>query len=77
MIHTTVGVYPNGDYNVNGVEDKHLADHIRYNATFRWGRLLMVDGEVVYWGNLKKEDYVELLDKVSKIKQTKCTAPYI
>lgn len=44
-IHTTIGLYLNGDYVVNGVLDDHLANHIKYNINNRWGRALFVDGE--------------------------------
>lgn len=38
MVHVCVGFYSNGDYVVNMVDDKDLADNIEYNSTFRPGR---------------------------------------
>jgi hypothetical protein len=28
MIHTTIGLYKNGDYKINGVLPEHLKEHI-------------------------------------------------
>lgn len=49
-IHTTLGVYPDGTWKVNGVPAAMLRDHVRYNLTYRPGRALVVDGTVVYPG---------------------------
>lgn len=50
MIHTTIGVYSDGSYKVKGVKSEDLASHIEYNKNFRFGRALIIDGEVVYNG---------------------------
>ena len=90
MIHTTVGVYPNGQYKTNGVESEDLAQHIWYNMTFRPGRTLFVDGVLLYrgigfsdelkqqWcGGVEGRFDVEPKGKINEIKpHTKCTAPY-
>lgn len=74
-IHTTIGIYPNGDFKTNGVADKHLQDHIEYNKKFRFGRALIVDNEVVYKGYVNEETIKEVLQKVTWKHET-CTAPY-
>lgn len=45
MVHVCVGFYGNGDYIVNMVDDKDLADNIKYNSIFRPGRFYYVDGK--------------------------------
>ena len=64
MIHTTIGVYPDGSRKVNGVSSENLADHIQYNIRFRPGRAFFVDGKCIYRGisvfeNIEEEDNVE------------------
>lgn len=56
MIHTTIGVYANGDYKSNGVESKNLAGHIQYNIKLRPGRALFVDGLCIHKGYLSTEE---------------------
>ena len=53
--HITIGVYTNGQWKYNVVRDEDLESHIEYNKTFRWGRLLYVDGVRVYDGCHKEE----------------------
>lgn len=55
IIHTTIGLYANGDKKYNGVADEDLQAHIEYNKQARWGRALIVDGECVYEGIVRKE----------------------
>ena len=38
MIVTTIGVYPNSEYKINGVEEQDLKEHIKYNKLWRFGR---------------------------------------
>jgi hypothetical protein len=77
MIHQTIGVYPNGDYKMNGVPSEHLENHIEYNKLWRWGRALIVDGVVVYKGNVHEETLKMILDKIPTMyKPTKDTQPY-
>lgn len=52
MVHVCVGFYSNGDYVVNMVDDKDLADNIKYNSTFRPGRFYYVDGKYACGGML-------------------------
>ena len=49
-LHRTVGIYPDGSYKVNTVTASHLPIHVDYNKTWRWGRALLVDDELVYAG---------------------------
>ena len=50
VVHTTVGMYPNGPYKVNGVPTKNLLSHIKYNLTLRPGRALYINGVLIYDG---------------------------
>lgn len=75
-IHTTIGLYLNGDYVVNGVLDDHITDHIKYNINNRWGRALFVDGECVYTGYLSEEECKEFIENHKHIKMDKVTIPY-
>lgn len=77
MVHTTIGVYPNGKYKVNGVESKNLAQHINYNINMRPGRALIVDGFVINEGINCKEVLNRKIRDFIKIKKTEDTAPYI
>lgn len=63
--HITLGVYTNGQWKFNVVLDEHLEHHIEYNKTFRWGRLLYVDGKRVYDG-CHKEDVLPKYDAIAK-----------
>lgn len=77
MIHTTIGIYPNGPSKFNGVKPEHLADHIEYNRTNRPGRALMVDGELVLEGyGYGNQVDKELLAELATRKIDECTAPY-
>lgn len=77
-IHTTIGVYLNGDYKINGVKEEDLDHHIKYNILWRFGRALIVDGKIVFCGYWKEKDLLAYMKKkrISQIKRTKCTAPY-
>lgn len=74
-IHTTIGIYPNGEYKTNGVLPEHLESHIEYNKTYRFGRALVVDNEVVYKGSVSDKVIAETISKVTW-KHEKCTQPY-
>lgn len=74
-IHTTIGIYPNGEYRSNGVLDEHLSDHIEYNKTYRAGRALIVDGVVVYTGNVSERTIASVLSECT-VRYDKCTVPY-
>lgn len=77
MIHTTIGVYLNGDYKVNGVKTENLESHIEYNKEMRFGRALLVDGKVVHLGYYKESDRTTLEEKFKNVIITKDTAPYV
>jgi hypothetical protein len=55
MNSVTIGVYSNGEFKSNIVAPEHLADHIEYNKTNRFGRALFVNGECVYRGFISDE----------------------
>lgn len=79
MIHTTIGVYANGEMKFNGVKAGNLINHIDYNLDFRPGRALFVNGKCVHKGYLNDEEvqkYEEMF-KDPKFKLDKDTAPYI
>lgn len=63
--HLTIGVYPNGQWKYNIVSEEDLEGHIEYNKTWRFGRLLYVDGVRVYDGCIKK-DALEFYDAIEK-----------
>lgn len=80
--HLTLGVYTNGQYKYNVVRDEDLEHHIEYNKTWRWGRLLYVDGERVYDGCHKKES-LPMYDEIARnfyennnVNMNKPTIPY-
>ena len=76
MIHTTIGVYPNGSHKVNGVTSENLAGHILYNTDNRPGRTLIVDDVILYKGlGCSIEDAQRIALEVTK--QTKDTQPYV
>lgn len=78
MIHTTIGIYSDGSYKVNGVRSEDLSSHIEYNKTMRFGRALIVDGEIVYTGYLSKEQVQTIMEakNLGSISMKSCTAPY-
>ncbi|MGL5394790.1 MAG: hypothetical protein ACRDBQ_05875 [Shewanella sp.] len=77
-IHTTIGLYRNGDYVVNGVMDEHLDAHIGYNIKCRGGRALFVDGKCVHTGYMTQDECEDFISgEAGKIVMDKCTAPYI
>lgn len=78
-IHTTIGLYPNGDYVINGVLPEDLESHIDYNKRYRYGRALLLDGECIYKGTLSNEqiDIFERRIVDENIKMDKCTRPYV
>ena len=54
-LHKTYGVYLNGDWKRNAVLPEDLAGHIEYNREARFGRALIVDGEIVHRGYFSQE----------------------
>lgn len=78
MIHTTVGVYPDGSYKINGVKSEHIATHIEYNLKFRPGRALIVDGVVISHGmSVDPYEINKILENWEIYKTNKDTAPYV
>lgn len=82
--HLTIGVYSNEQWKYNVVRDEDLDHHIWYNKTFRWGRLLYVDGKRVYDG-CHSEEILPKYDKIAedvysdligKINMNNPTIPY-
>lgn len=57
----TLGIYPDGSYRYNVVQEEDLENHIVYNKTFRPGRLLYVDGKRVYNGCIKKTHCLNMM----------------
>ena len=78
MIHTTIGLYPNGEFRLNGVKPEHLKEHIEYNKKYRFGRALFVDGKCEYKGHVDSRDIKKFEKRIisENIKVDKCTAPY-
>lgn len=80
-IHTTIGVYNNGDMKINGVKDSNLTDHIEYNKSCRPGRAFFVDGICVNSGYLTVERVKEyeymFKNNPEKYTKTVDTIPYI
>ena len=78
-IYTTIGVYCDGSYKVNGVEEADIRTHVEYNKVFRFGRALIVDGEIVNLGYFKKEALEKIIKEkgLGEIRKTSCTAPYV
>lgn len=79
MIHTSIGLYANGDFKINGVISENLAGHIKYNRMFRPGRALIVDGHCVLSGMVSPE-VIGIIENNFENgiipKQTKDTAKY-
>lgn len=81
MIHTTIGIYPNGECKTNGVPSECLAGHIWYNINYRRGRALIVDGHLIHDGCHKHESdtckmFIQTLERLKDFKHDKDTAPY-
>lgn len=79
-IHTTIGVYANGDIKTNGVTEENLQPHIEYNLAARPGRAFFVDGVCLNTGNLSDEQikiYTRLFSGDSKYCRTKDSQPYV
>ena len=78
MIHTTVGVYNDDTFKINGVISENLKDHIDYNRSLRFGRALFVDGKCIHKGYLSDERCKEWESKLKSpyYKQIKDTSPY-
>lgn len=62
-LHLTIGIYANDSYKFNWVHKDHLPDHIQYNRVYRFGRSLVVDGELAHPGYLGEQGVHEWLEK--------------
>lgn len=62
-IITTIGIYSNGQFKFNGVLERNLQSHIEYNKQLRFGRALIVDGQIAYSGIIKEEALHEIILK--------------
>lgn len=80
-IHTTSGLYPNGDFKMNGVPSELLEKHIEYNRMYRPGRAFFVDGVCVHKGIGVSDEQItnheRLLKSDSNYRITKDTRPYV
>ena len=79
MIHTTIGLYANGSFKINGVLPIDLKNHIEYNLKYRVGRSFFVDGKCLnkgYQNDQEIKDFKERIAKDIKLKAVKCTSPY-
>ena len=79
-IHTTIGVYSNGDIKINGVDARNLQKHIDYNLNMRPGRAFFLDGICLNKGCLDDEqiaEYIRMFNSDSKFIQTKDSQPYV
>lgn len=80
-IYTTVGVYRNQDYKVNGVEIDRLPAHVAYNLDYRPGRALFVNGICIYHGSLSVDEVLEWEKKITEDRETfwrdEDTQPYV
>ncbi len=78
MIHTTIGLYANGTYKINGVKSEHLEEHIAYNKKYRGGRTLFVDGNLIHKGYHNDEQIKAFQERIvqENLKVDKCTEPY-
>lgn len=78
-IHTTIGVYPDLSFKMNGVSEDLLEQHVQYNRENRPGRALFVDSKCVLKGGLSEEQIIihEQLFKAEKYKMNKDTRPYV
>lgn len=75
MICTTIGLYSNGDFMLNGVTFKNLGEHITFNITYRPGRALILDGKCIYQGNVSDKTLNNFL-KINTHKVFVDTSPY-
>lgn len=79
-IYTTVGVYGNGEYVVNGVDIKDVSDHVKYNINTRTGRALFIEGVCIYHGFLPPTEVLKWEQKIQSDPETftaqETTKPY-
>lgn len=79
-IYTTVGVYGDQSYVVNGVRIKDLPEHVKYNINHRIGRALFVDGICIHHGFLTIPEVLKWEQKIANDPEFTLevdTAPYM
>lgn len=79
MIHTTIGLYADGSFKINGVLPDDLKSHIEYNLKYRVGRSFFVDGKCLNKGYQNDEEIQAFEDRIKKdinLKVVRCTSPY-
>lgn len=80
-VYTTLALYPNGEFKINGVKQHNIVNHVAYNLLFRPGRALFVQGKCIYKGfNNSNESINEVEQMFIQKKIAFCdkdTAPYI
>lgn len=55
-LNTTVRLYSDGSYKVNGVKSIHLEGHIHYNKCYRPGCALFLNGDLIFRGSISNEN---------------------
>jgi len=78
-IVTTIGLYKDGSFVINGVDPEDLQVNINYNKAFRFGRALFVDGTCVHNGLIpikQIEDFTEKIKNNPDFVRNVCTSPY-
>jgi hypothetical protein len=75
-IHTTIGIYSNGERKINGVSSEFLQGHIKYNLDHRPGRAFFVDGLCLNQAHLTPKEVDKLSEELKTIIVTKDTVPY-
>lgn len=79
--HLTIGIYPNGSYKTNVVNNQQIYCHIAYNLVLRPGRTFFCDGVCLNYGLNKLDNLEEMENKIKDItKETDLrftTEPYV
>ena len=84
ILFASVRVYPNGERRYNAVKPEDFIAHILYNARWRFGCDVFVDGKLVVKSVVYK-DTEERRERLRKLeedlqkenwKPTKCNVPY-
>ncbi|MBR1884639.1 MAG: hypothetical protein IJ809_06960 [Clostridia bacterium] len=52
--HRVIKIYPDGTPYVNDVDVRYLCDNVAYNAVYRSDAAIIVDGIVVFLGNVEE-----------------------
>lgn len=76
MPFTTIGLYRDDTFKINGVKPEHLIDHINYNKVHRPGRALFLEGKCIYQAGFSSDVIKKFEEKIKDIKMEKVTIPY-